>query len=1257
MKMININIGFGNKIKNQIIHLTRRKFIITKEWFEQNFITHFSLDVKSKYIPELYEDQIVASEILDRVFMEQIQIKTLPNQIRILKDWLNDFRNEYRNLKEVFVTENIVVNIDSEHHKKLEGVYLKIEELERKIIELQKCISIKNPEDIKNVSLIDNKFIETPLAFYPSKFQEYNYIDKLPNIEFDLIIVFRRYSEIKTCIDGINLLIEKLKLKSFVVHGNAGMGKSNLSAHLTTKIREKNGFVIFIKAKSFSGESTDFEQLFLRKLNVPVGYDINEVLEKLNDFGKRNNQYVTIIIDGLNETTFTAQGFSKIWEMHLDDFLSKLEKYPSVFFIATLRTSYIERIWREGKPSNLNELNGFNQTNLESVVGKYFDYYKIAATNLSEADIFYFRTPLFLDLYCKMLNGDRKAVVTAFLGISGYSQVFQKYIDNLSLLIKHKLNLPSEIIIHDGIARCSEAFINNLQAHIKLSDYYILVEGKALTSDFKQDTSIAYNLLEEYLIYIKDSIKGSNLDVVLHTQQEVGGYLLTKALIQSYGSIQSTVESDFFKNNLIGSEENQHQLKDDILKFLVTESFQMGEPITLYTSDKNLRKYLLDKIGAEPKSQPNIELAVSLLDSFENSNDWYTMLTSSHLILDSKVILNFPLVINRIKDLDNMQFEMSWTKFIYFQFNDYYDFIDIVKGKIDEATVITDDLGFHLEVLIWLLETTIIDLRDEATKLLLEFGTKQPEYIFGKVIEFSTINRPYIYERLVSVCYGICLRKQNEDGFIQGVFREYLPKLYELQFGENPKAPNYNYIVIDGLKHLIDLGIYKEVFVLNQRDLEKITTYKFSIPFIWPELKKTDLEIVNAPYSHHNPDPLRMDFVNYTIPRLAKDEVVDNLTLTANIFKRIIQLGYEDRSSDERSKSFVYGQRNNIPSAKVDRLGKKYCWIAYFDYAGKLLNEEKLNVWYEGDTSVTQHYDRLSDVELEVSNPIPITKSERLFYVNLLAHKSNNPDWVKVEQFEKTKCVWTQQFSQEKYSLLYGYLNQKPDESYEVRTYLLIESYLVKKADIVGKEHHIINRDFGWNDDLNGGGSLSKVYFGELYWADNIPDIKTYTESIPSDQFEELEYELSFSDIIRGEEYTDKHVGDIVMQTQSVPILFEAEPGVVEYSWETDSKVFPSLREYIPSPNIGKHLHLRSDPANFQILDDENNLAFIISKYERQDLEEEELYYLRTDLLNRYLEEKDLILMYQIKQFTYDRTIENSDNYNGMKFFFPHLTE
>src|SRR5690606_36518757 len=105
------------------------------------------------------------------------------------------------------------------------------------------------------------------------------------------------------------------------------------------------------------------------------------------------------------------------------------------------------------------------------------------------------------------------------------------------------------------------------------------------------------------------------------------------------------------------------------------------------------------------------------------------------------------------------------------------------------------------------------------------FGKKYPFKLL-ELTEFSTaITDTYIYERMASCCYGVCLNMQNDGDFIQRILPVYAEKFYQLQFASNTRFSVYNYIVIDSVKHIIDLAIWKGVYNLPEDKIGLLNGY------------------------------------------------------------------------------------------------------------------------------------------------------------------------------------------------------------------------------------------------------------------------------------------------------------------------------------------------------------------------------------------------------------------------------------------------
>ncbi|HAD79497.1 MAG TPA: hypothetical protein DCF99_08950, partial [Flavobacteriaceae bacterium] len=111
---------------------------------------------------------------------------------------------------------------------------------------------------------------------------------------------------------------------------------------------------------------------------------------------------------------------------------------------------------------------------------------------------------------------------------------------------------------------------------------------------------------------------------------------------------------------------------------------------------------------------------------------------------------------------------------------------------------------------------------------------------------------------------------------------------------------------------------------------------------------------------------LRMDFNNYTIGRLTTDRAnyddshPDYVHTRRTILKRMIQLGYEPEKFQEIDRDISSNSYYNR-DVKIDRYGKKYSWIAFYEMYGWKADRELLDDWRVNE--------RCSDVSIDPTFP------------------------------------------------------------------------------------------------------------------------------------------------------------------------------------------------------------------------------------------------------------------------------------------------
>jgi hypothetical protein len=1025
-------------ISNSIIKIiSRPDFEVAENWFERLLTISYDKEIKSKYIPKLHEINNFERENLTDIINFQQWKGDYTNQLKICMDYIDSFKDSYRDFFQFLEAEGIkITKADHLYIRQIDELKNNLSTIETELTNLKTFLNAEGYEvlSVKNqLNNVDNPILNI-VDFRRNKWSEF--LDKEPQ-EFNILnSVFQYHNQVYHELNSFNGMLHKFKTTSFhkIIAGKAGTGKTHISAYLIEKIGINGDYVLFFKPKQFNGDDVNFDKRLLELLQIPKGYTLNEILEKLNNFAISNNRRCFFIIDALNETTKASIGFSNIWSNNLQEFINQISLFSHLYFICTLRISYIENIWSI-RPTSLTEIKGFETIkDLNAACKRYFEYYKIKALNFNTADLSVFRVPLLLDLYCRLINEPRVEQKDISLDMNTYLQIFENYVVSVSTEVQRKLDLQKRKLINVGFSQSADKFFQNNEAVISIDDFSDAFDADdSVTSD----SSIARAVLEGYLIFIKDLVN-RNDEIVKHTQQEVGGYLLAKNLSEKFPIIVDLLNDKEFDEKVTGNDINKHhQLRLDILKFLIAlrpevisylkgkESLglswwflyngfrpEIGGDIPQYLLSENTKDLSLEEI-----------LKVSMNHWFNPDNEY-----------------NFNFVAKVLEKLVLWEFDLSWSFYIYKEVDLFYELILENTRRIDEFEV--DYNKIVAKFIAFSTATNIRELRDLATIYLIKFGKKHPVELL-ELTEYS-INLPddYIYERLASCCYGVALIFQNDEEFIHNVLPEIARRLFQLQFEEKATHPVFNYIVIDSIKHLIDLAIYKGVFSLNEALREQLNNYQFPVPFVWKDPSEEQRELINKSSEMSWPEPIGMDFGIYTIPRLINSEYSQKREAIANVYKRIFELGYQVSNyiefKDEQFRDFYFGHQIYGIEGKVDKLGKKYSWKGFFDFAGVLLRNGKLDIYekYSGK----EYYERLSDVDIDICMPSKNYKlTKRLYDQNLIIDRDKNPEWYRDVKIDTITPLFELDFENTSYIMLYGKVEQRIDEEYKTRLTLWLK--------------------------------------------------------------------------------------------------------------------------------------------------------------------------------------------------------------------------
>ena len=784
--------------------------------------------------------------------------------------------------------------------------------------------------------------------------------------------------------------------------GSWGSGKTHFLCDKSRLLLEENSPVFFVLAKDFPATPNPAEALpqFTSLAKTPTA-----LIKRLDALGQRSGQRALLVIDGINESDNFA------WKNGIDEIISIVRDYPYVGLLISCRSPFQESVLQQStlKKLVLMSHSGFHDIEFDAQ-SEFFNFYKIPLPEvplLAEE----FSKPLTLKIMCgAFLSLPKAEQRRGFHGISsgqrGMTYILERYIKARSSPIEQSLGLPLgtcwKLIKGDnhisddlkaGVAPYMAATLREFVPHTNCIE--IIASQRAVPN--RNTATQIYNFLVEDGILQEDQVwraeeDGGSLKVVRLPYQRFGDHIVSRFLLSKYldTTDEISIRRSFYKNKPIGrifDIENPHFPRYAIESWAEAVIVEFPERVKNALKDKprELIYYL-------PKSRslvsPYAEIFTSGLfwrspnsfcrgtDSFVGQLLWHTSRNLQRSTFDVLVSLgtkpDHPYNAARLlKNLDKMALverDLVWSEFIRTSHR---------GGSIDRILIwfehripgaLKSEVVKNLLILLALmLTTTDRPIRDRVTKVLVMLGEKYPSELFEVTKNLLSFNDVYVPERLLAACYGTSMslwhNKANKAFHEEIVpFARYLTK--EI-FAPGGSASTTHFLLLDYASGIIEIAQNCQPRCIASQQVRYIkppyTCTKGPFPASIRLSKAKREKAKNA---------IRMDFGNYTLGRLCKGRANYQYDhpgykkVRKHIEWRILNLGYDPDKFEEIDREigdWDY-RRGQSDIGKVDRYGKKYSWISYFELYGVLSKSGELDNEYPEP--------RPSDSDIDPSFPI-----------------------------------------------------------------------------------------------------------------------------------------------------------------------------------------------------------------------------------------------------------------------------------------------
>lgn len=740
----------------------------------------------------------------------------------------------------------------------------------------------------------------------------------------------------------------QLAVRCVTVTGDAGYGKTQLAAKLASPAESRPAGMLLFGRQLRSRDSLD--DLAARvSVNGRRVETFEALLAAVDAAAARAQCRLPIVIDGLNEAEDPRE-----WKSLLAQAELLLKDYPSVLLVCTIRSAFVSR----AIPPSLSDsvvLDGFGE-DVEDAVETYFDHFNIDAGGV-DLPLERFDHPIALRIFCAVTNPNREPRVRLVGHAPSLNAMFDGYLDDVANRIE---TLTSSRIgatdVHTALRALGVEMWNTDSREVSE------IRAKELFGDTHRrwDETIL-NALQGEGVLIRQTAQeldeeqgspetpetadGQEGLVVAVAYDLLAGHIVASAMAETGGAAFATsLSTPGVEAKFIGAAAEVHPLALDIFNALVFVLPQRGlGHLWEYVQDTLLDAALLRATELAPEDVNDATVAAweQNLPTLAGRPTFWARLRSVRAVpnhpfnaLFSDDILRSVTVADR---------DLTWTEWLRSSTQPYLrqqpgtdaravEDLRLWTTRWRETDERTEADALRARWFMWMLTSTVRDLRDAATAALYWFGRGDAGSLFELAVGALEINDPYVGERVIAAAYGVTTAHQQLDAEFGNQLRTYLEALLAATAGDAPTAPTFHRLI--------------RYYIAGTFEFARIY-----YPDAVPAAAADGIEFADG----HLPEPLlegderhdevertiHMDFGNYTLGRLFDDrdnydyEHEGHRNATALVLGVVYDLGWskDEFSSVDNTLGRIDTDRN--PN-RVERYGKKYSWIGLYLVTGML---------------------------------------------------------------------------------------------------------------------------------------------------------------------------------------------------------------------------------------------------------------------------------------------------------------------------------
>lgn len=988
---------------------------------------------------------------------------------------------------------------------------------------------------------------------------------------------------------ALRSLERSIGVRTVAVLAAAGEGKSELAVKVTQPDGDLPGGVLLLGKNLHAGQGLD-DLVSLFKISGRPAESFDRLVEAVDAAGQRAGKRIPIVIDGLNEAEDPRN-----WKNELARAEELLEDFPYVLLVVTLRNEFAKMCLPEDFPQI--EHNGF-QEDPQTAIDKYFEYYKIDATD-ADLPIEFLQHPLTLRIFCEVANSRRQHLVGVEALPNSLASLFEAHFDKVAARIAELSPTAHRIYqeeVHDAL----------------LTIAGLLWKGNARSVEFQAvraavgdvgrwDASIIRALESEGVLVrttSEEGVQGIAFSYDLMAGHMMARHLLTKPdLAQWLRSDEGCAQFQF-------REPGAHTFAFDVFRALVGLYPQRLGRRQLWqdlSDEKLFMNALLFTTQSDPRhiGRETVDrFARAMQESKQFAQIAFTRLRNTRAARAHPFDMDF--LHGVLTAMPNTKRDLFWSEWVREKSGEAKDDFKFLSarwksGGLDEREI------RRARWVMWTLTSTSRSLRDVATKTLNEFAVKRPGEFFRLAVESIAVSDPYVPERMSAAAYGAVLANWSDLNAVE--MRESLPKvareIYQAMFAPGATHPTWHALYQQYCLGIIAIARMVDPACLSEDEAAYLLPPFSHLPCPFDSLPQYEPAVIERAKDA----AIRMDFGNYTIGRLIPDRSNYNYSnpeyqrVLPAIVSRMLVLGYDPEQFEAVDRQMNSGHRMGNDKQKVDRYGKKYGWIAYFEMWGVRYAQGLLAEWNSARPS-DANIDPTFPLEAEcIDLPLPDLFSCQPTTTGDWIVNGPQPDYrniLEIMEVDGLVGPWV---------VLDGFLEQNaPTDDRQVFTFL--RGVLVDSGEVEHLCTLFTGLEYPGNDAIPSEPEYYYTYAGEMPFT-STPGLPVADEQ----ECDKVEYMVS------ADRWSDNAV------LVDIPVQ--------KYSWEEyHSMLNQTGAVSLPSKRFCEALSLRYRDNKWDLHDAEG-VASLYRKIGKCSSQISGSFsYLRRDLLDRYLTKSGKVLVW-----------------------------